>query len=654
MAWIFSLFQKEAFFSFFTAEKKKMEGVLLFLLSLMLLSWVIATIFSPAPLTSLFGIYPRFQGFLTFITYAFFAGAVFYIVRGWCDIERLQLVITTSGFFVALGAVAQKIGLSFFHFLDTDFFLGRVFSFMGHPDYMAGYLVMVLPLIISHILARKSSRSFFFECVNLIFCLGAIFFSFSRAAWLGTVLMTVFFGATYCIKKTPRIAIVYAGLLFAVSFLFAFFIAAVNYFPSAFSAIPGAERLIFKGENLRSIETRFALWEGSFDLISRRPFVGYGFDTFAYFFPSVAPASLNTLENFGDYSDRAHNFILDYAISLGIPATVIFLSFIGFVLHMGVLSVWGEKKTERWSITLAFLSGLVGILTVNMFGFFVTTQWVYFWVFIAVILRIFLLKSVKNKAAKPLLLPSFPKILKFFLGAGMIIGGFSFWWRYEIALLYADHSFLKLMNQEYQFLSIAPENRLAFALEAVQNQEPWLYYKIFYDERMRFLLEIFPQLSGSDEILDPLENNLTASENIYSDDGFLFLLKGRFFTLREKFPEARNAFRHAITLMPNYPFGYLLYGEALLQEEKFCNRLKECRDGNETLTRVSTNAQALTLFTHYLSVSPPYYRWKKELMKHSYEEREKYRIFYKLHPRFDEVFLEMRDVIHNLSERSIH
>src|SRR3989344_364409 len=139
-------------------------------IGLFLLSQIISTIFSLDTHVSIWGYYSRFNGGLlsiiayVFLYYAFMANFFAKAEAGLLIVKRLILVSLFSGIIVALWGLPSHFGYDPTCYLFrgtfdvscwTDAFQPRVriFSTLGQPDWLAAYLVILIPIALSLFIA---------------------------------------------------------------------------------------------------------------------------------------------------------------------------------------------------------------------------------------------------------------------------------------------------------------------------------------------------------------------------------------------------------------------------------------------------------------------------------------------------------------------
>jgi hypothetical protein len=162
-------------------------------LILFLLSQILSTIFSIDPHTSLWGYYSRFHGGLT--------STICYLILFWAystfmrsNTKKSLAVILSTGLIVSLYGIAEHFGI------DKRIWIqdvqNRVFSTLGQPNWLAAYLIMLIPL-------AWTQKSKLYRAYSLIFIL-TLFFTKSRSGFLGLAAAA----AVYGLIRWTKIALV--------------------------------------------------------------------------------------------------------------------------------------------------------------------------------------------------------------------------------------------------------------------------------------------------------------------------------------------------------------------------------------------------------------------------------------------------------------
>ena len=156
-------------------------------------SQLISTLFSIDPHVSWFGYYSRFNGGMwSVISYVVLYYAYMSNKTNWTNETHLLKATLITGSLVALYGVLERLGI------DKDLWVqdvqNRVFSTLGQPNWLAAYLVALLPLSMALALKTQNSRwslsSAFWVLVNILL-FTTLLFTRSRSGLLGFVVADV-------------------------------------------------------------------------------------------------------------------------------------------------------------------------------------------------------------------------------------------------------------------------------------------------------------------------------------------------------------------------------------------------------------------------------------------------------------------------------
>jgi len=217
----------------------------------------------------------------------------------------------------------------------------RLDATLGNSEYLAGFLLLAIAVTLWQAFESKGKglRNSLFALVLLqvliLFGTGTrgTFVALIGAAVAGGLLWLYELG-----KKGRKGALV--------------FLAAVLVFVGGFYAIrnsafiqesPNLSR--FADISLASLEVRFAIWNMAIEGIQDKPLTGWGHEGFNYVFNTYYVPELYGQE---PWFDRAHNIYLDWAISGGIPALLLFLILGGSALF----AVYRSRELKPWERVL--------------------------------------------------------------------------------------------------------------------------------------------------------------------------------------------------------------------------------------------------------------------------------------------------------------
>lgn len=353
-------------------------------LILAFLAWVtVATVLSAHPATAIFGKYRRFEGLLSFLTYA----SVFFLTLQLVDraarIRSLARTLVISGALVSFYGFLQYLGLDPIKWQSLPFEVNRAFSFFGNPDLLGGYLVFPLAISIGLALSEKDHRWRIAYWAIFVLTGFTLLVSFVRGAWVGgfVALAIVVYAAFRVRYKPNRVDWSFMGVSGVAA------IVAVVRSMSAETAVMNFwARLtsIFQfGEG--SAKTRFEIWQAALDATAARPIFGWGPDTFRLLFPRFKPAEYVADAGYLSVADNVHNYPLQLASAIGIPGALLFYGLFGYSLVTSAKHVFVKDRGMERFVLVGFWAAVVGYLVHLLFGLSVTGSTVFLWLSLAVI-----------------------------------------------------------------------------------------------------------------------------------------------------------------------------------------------------------------------------------------------------------------------------
>jgi len=210
----------------------------------------------------------------------------------------------------------------------------RALSFFVHPNFYALWAAPLLALLVPDVAQGIKTKIINFKSVAWIIGAVGLFFSFSRAGWLGlaaAVLIYLIFAA----DKKIRNIVLGSALIAAVIVI----------------SVPNFRwRLILPLYGEKSAVSRFSLWETGWKGIKESPLTGLGLTGF-----SRQWETLNTDAGLPDTHNYPHNIFLDFWVETGLLGLV---SFIG-IAWLGIYQGFKNKADViKLGVTL-FLIALI-------------------------------------------------------------------------------------------------------------------------------------------------------------------------------------------------------------------------------------------------------------------------------------------------------
>jgi O-antigen ligase len=383
-------------------------------LAIFLFSQLVSLIFSIDPYTSFWGYYSRFNGgFLSLAVYA---------LCYWAFVSNLSKKQTgnvlslglLSAAIVSVYGIFEHFGRSFSCLavtgqLDTNCWVqdvqARVFATLGQPNWLAAFLVGLIPFSWLGITKKKVKTKITFI---ILFCLFYItlLFTGSRSGFLGLVLSFALFWPLLLISNLKKnfktkFLLPFVSVLIPLVLITFFFGTPISSLPTLSGSTaeeninhdqPQTTTLVGSQGGTESGEIRKIVWRGAIDLWKKYPVLGTGPETFAYSYYWTRPQQHNLTSEWDFLYNKAHNEFLNYAATSG--------SF-GLAAYLGLIASFAFfcfKNIKRSTVFIAGLSAFGAINLAHFFGFSVVVSNLFFFLIPALVLN--LTKREKTKLEK--------------------------------------------------------------------------------------------------------------------------------------------------------------------------------------------------------------------------------------------------------------
>ena len=423
------------------------------ILILFLLTLGISTYYAQDWHAAFNGSYYRQQGLTSYFFYILFFCLLLFntkISNTRLNCNKIIITIVLSSFFVSIYGIAQKFGFDFISWNEPAWLTGRVTSSLGQPNYLASYLLLVIPLAIYLIFSAKKLLIKSFWCLILISQLLCLFFTYSRGGLIGLIVGLIITVLIYflIVKKNifkknnfKQIIIAFLLLIIFVSVGLACYYK-IDFFRervrSSFNSQSG------------SVAIRIKFWNASLLAIKEKPFFGYGLDNQGEILVKYYQKDWAIYSKVNDYPDRAHNLILDILLTSGIVGLIFYLFWLFVIFKIGIKNI---KENKSKFLTVALLASIICYFISLMFNFEIVTTAVYLWLFFALIIIINNQTNVVNDLfdiEKSLTIAKQSRLFrlfKIFLAIILVIfvAGLIFWRiNKDIKYLIADHYFQQI------------------------------------------------------------------------------------------------------------------------------------------------------------------------------------------------------------------
>jgi O-antigen ligase len=332
-----------------------------------LASAVVSTVLAANLNVAVFGIYSRYDGLLTILTYA----ALFWLstqaLSGPTDARALLRVLLASGYAVAAIAIIWSV---------ADYRAqGQIvpaYGTLGNSNVLGAFLAMVCPLAFGELVEARTWGARILAVNALVVPAVALLLSFSRSAWLGAAVAFVVIVAAER-RTAPRIAIAGAALVLISTLALSGMTT-----PGGLGLERALEARARSVLDLSSWQaSRLHIWHDSVSLIASRPVFGYGPDNVGLVFPLFQTGNWAPLPGgLAQPIDKAHAETLQVAATQGLVG----LGAYAFMIVVFIRAFW---KGRRNPMAVPIFAGWVGYQVTLQLNFSAPPAAMPFWIFAA-------------------------------------------------------------------------------------------------------------------------------------------------------------------------------------------------------------------------------------------------------------------------------
>lgn len=412
-------------------------------LLLFLLSQILSTFYSLDPHTSIWGYYSRSHGGLL--------STMSYLLLYWAYVSNMDykktlssiLYLLSSGTIVAIWGILEHFGKSPSCLIlrgsfDTSCWIqdaqARVFATLGQPNWLAAWLVAIMPLAWQKLINANSGESeankglfatirspFVSYSLIAVLFFAALLFTKSRSGLLGFGVASVVFWAIsflHSIKQPlrPFLLLVTCYVLLIAIFgspwtppLFEDKLRLLEQRPQTIEQRADGGTSLETGlpaqaGGTESGEIRKIVWKGALNIFRAYPIFGSGVETFAYSYYQLRPVEHNLTSEWDFLYNKAHNEYLNFLSTTGVIGfgsyLLLIFVFLAWAIHKLMSTNSGESKANSNSFAsirfnslnllsvTSILAGYVSILVTNFFGFSVVTTATLFFLFPAMAMSV--------------------------------------------------------------------------------------------------------------------------------------------------------------------------------------------------------------------------------------------------------------------------
>ncbi|MBI2954809.1 MAG: O-antigen ligase family protein [Chloroflexi bacterium] len=293
------------------------------------LVYLVATFFSVDFGLSLWGTYSRQDGLLTTLSYLTLFLLMATEVRVPAQAERLFMAVALGSIPIVIYGLLQWLALDPIPWRMAD--ESRVLATLGRSNFVGSYLVMSIPLSVGTYLVRPRWWMRALLGMALAGSMAVLAFANARSAWVAiAVAALVTLGLWLSRRGSSRRLVFLAAMAIVAICIFA--VAYLGTLMAMGQLRP--DRILAPFQLAGSFAARLTIWQASLSLVAERPALGFGPDTFAQAFHHVFPPQLVFYQGRDVVTDRAHDVLLQQAVTTGIIGLVAYLALIATIVAM--------------------------------------------------------------------------------------------------------------------------------------------------------------------------------------------------------------------------------------------------------------------------------------------------------------------------------
>ncbi len=263
------------------------------------------------------------------------------------QVERILIPVFLAATLVSMEGILENWGLGVL--VTRGERPPEIFSFLGNPNYIAQYLITVLPLsIILSLFANSKVKKTLSALISaiLLFCL---FLIFSRGAWLGFLVSLILLGF---ILPLPRLKIPAKWVIPLLVFVIL-----VSYL-----ILTTQQQELF-----RRVPARIINWKTTLLMIRARPILGSGIGNLYFVLPRYLLPQFHEILPMQRIAE-SHNDYLHIWAETGIFGLLAFLWLIIAYFRRGFQRLRSEMGYQR-TLMAAFLAAVLATLIQSFFSF---------------------------------------------------------------------------------------------------------------------------------------------------------------------------------------------------------------------------------------------------------------------------------------------
>lgn len=317
-------------------------------LFLFVLTAGIATVFSVEPWLSFWGKYRRYEGLVSFLTYAVFLFIAVNVFKNKKHIELAAKISLATGAVISVYGIMQYLGIDFFRWGSLPFEVNRSFATLGNPALLAGYLVTILPLGLGLTVFSRNRFTLLFASGSTVVVFVCLITTFNRTSWIAAALAILALAVSVVVlwRRGAVDRETVNNLVIITVAIVVFFVALAVQSAVSGKQITVIERLKEINVLTGSFQHRLEIWGAGFRMVAERPLFGLGPDTYRstsrmYQGPGYGLIAPDIV------ADNAHNYEIQIASGTGMIGFFFFAALVIYIFFEGARVLFVSSIKDR-------------------------------------------------------------------------------------------------------------------------------------------------------------------------------------------------------------------------------------------------------------------------------------------------------------------
>lgn len=567
----------------------RFDRKIIFFTALLAAAYFLSSLVSLHPQMSFWGSYMRQQGFYSLVSYLAFFLLLLLQLRDWRQVRRIIITAVFASAPACLYGLLQFFNLDPYDWQESALYTGRIFSSLGQPNFLGQYLVMIVPLTIySIIYVFKKPIARLLLLILLVSQLANILLTYSRAAWLALVFSGFVFLLLFLLLKNRKKTAI--GLFVLSLFGLSALMILNNTLPLD-SQSSGLKFLVYRARSTfafdqESKNIRVEYWRSGIDELrqvgAKRLIFGAGTETLSDIFAKYYNPEWGVYEKINSFPDRAHNSFFDTVLQFGLLGLIALWALYGYIIFKIIKFLFKVRLAPDGGINDRYLAlfvvaSLTAYFTSNLFGFPVTTNYVYLYCLLA--LAIFLLS--RNTAEKDLNLAWLSVGARglIFISAGLIF--ILFFYTQDILPFIADTHYMKAKKAEAASDCMTTLEEMAAATKTSPGDNFYKYRYAYHGLNCFSTLitkgsreDLYYNISNELDAIPAEEQDFYVRQTIaHAYALFAYYIDKKYY------PRAEVAFVELIKMSPYFTSTYQDFGRMYLRQKNYKAAIEQLDKG---------------------------------------------------------------------------